>query len=148
MPISVGKPNKIYRGPVEKNSPHIKELVCAAAGFRPGQIITDVGSEFTLPAAASAAAVYVLNAPLHQNPLTYVYEAGETGFGYIPESGQHYLARLVAGTYASDAPLTTNGTGGLRLATADEPVVCHVWSKYGEPVVVPTGGDMADVRFK
>lgn len=147
MPISVGQPRKIYRGSVENADPHIKELRCAAAGFLPGMVVVDTAGEFALPAAAAGSQIYVLNSPLHQDPLTYVYALDEVGYGYIPSSGQFYLARLAAGTYASDAPLTANGTGGLRLAAADEPVLAHVWSKYGASVVVPVGGGLADIRI-
>lgn len=148
MAIEPGKPNKIYRGSVENNSPQIKELPCVAAGFLPGMVVVEAAGEFALPAAAAEGFIYVLNSPLHQSPLTYVYGENEVAYGYIPSSGQHYLARLDAGTYWGNTPLATNGTGGLRLAAEGEKVVAYTWNPYGAPQTVPAGGDLADVRIR
>jgi hypothetical protein len=148
MVQSVGAPRKIFRGPVEHNVPYIKELPCAAANFKPGMIVQETAGKFALPAAADVDQVYVLNAPLHQDAPTYTYALDDTGYAYLPESGLHFLARLVAATYASNAPLTTDGTGALRLAAAGEPVIAYVYNHYGKDTVVPVGGGLADVRFR
>lgn len=150
MAQTIGPKRKIYRGDAGQNDPQQKELLCSVAGFKPGQLVVAASGEFALPPSASTSAFYVLNAPMHQDPLTYTYALDETGFGYVPRSRDVYLVQAVAGTYADGAPLTHDGTGKVRAVNAaaatPERIIGHVWTPYGESVTA-TAGQLIDVRI-
>lgn len=120
MAIDIGPKRKIYRGGVEENTPQVLELPAAAAGIKAGNVLVRTASTLanTATAAAPGTYVYIANAPMHQDTLTYVYALGETVFGYIPRSRDVYLVRVAAAqTLAADSPLTMDAAGRVRLAT-------------------------------
>jgi len=148
MPIDIGPKRKIYRGGVEENTPQVIELPAAAAGIIAGNLLVRTATTLakTATAAAPGVYVYVANAPMHKNPLTYVYAAGETVFGYIPRSRDVYLVRVAAGqTLAADSPLTMDAAGRVRLAVpATEPVIGYsVFASAGAAV-----DTLIDMRIK
>lgn len=147
MPITIGPKKKIYRGGAENNDPQQKELLANAAGLLPGQVVTDQAGSFGLPAAGVAPYFYIVNAPMHQNPLNYVYADDESVAAYIPRSRDVYLCRAAAGTYASDAPLSVNALGQVVALTGTNSLIGYAWSATGEPVTV-TAGQFIDVRIK
>lgn len=122
----IGPKRKIYRGGVQENTPYVQELPAGAAGIIPGNVMVRTATTFTKTgtAAAPGVQIYIADAPLHKDPITYVYASGETVFGYLPRSGDYYLGRVAASqTLAADSPLTMDAAGRWRLAVpATEPV--------------------------
>lgn len=116
MAIQNGPKRKIYRGGVEENTPQVLELPAAASGIRPGNIVTRVGDTLAVGTAATAAYTYIADAPPHMDPLTYVYEAGETVFAYIPRSRDVYLVRVAAAqALSADSPIAADAAGRVDL---------------------------------
>lgn len=124
----IGPKRKIYRGGVQNNTPYVKELPAAAAGIIPGNVVVTnaAGTTFAKNGTAAAPGVqlYIADAPLHKNPLTYVYASGETVFAYLPVAGDYFLGRVAAAQALNvDSPLTIDAAGRWRLAVpATEPV--------------------------
>lgn len=144
MPIDIGPKRKIFRGGVEENTPQQQELPSPVAGKKPGMIVVRTGDTFALPAANFGGYVYVLNAPMHQDPISYVYEAGETHFAYLPRSRDVYLGRAAAGlTVAADAPLAVDAAGRLVAAGANPVIGYSVFAVSAAAV-----DTLIDVRFK
>lgn len=127
MAIDNGPKRKIYRGGVEVNTPQTLELPAAAAGILAGSVVVRTATTLKKSDAAAAPGVfvYIANAPMHQNPLTYSYASGEMVQAYIPRSRDVYLVRAAAAqTLAADSPLTMDAAGRVRLAVpATEPVI-------------------------
>lgn len=147
MPALIpGLKRKIFRGSYQDIDPQQKELRASAAGFRPGQLLVDNGGEFAL-AAAGAAAVYVANAPMHGDPLTYVYADDESVNAYIPHSGQFYLVRATAATYASDTPLAVGANGTVVAAGTGAAVIGYAYTNDGSAQVATAGQPFIDMRI-
>src|SRR5215510_14103258 len=109
-----GPKRKIYRGDVSENNPEQIELPAAAAGIKPGMLVMQQPDKLAVHGGGNAY-YYVANAPMHFDPLTYVYDAGETVFAYIPRSREVYLVRAAAGvTVEADAPLMSDGAGRVK----------------------------------
>lgn len=125
MAIQNGPKRKIYRGGVEENTPQVLELPAAAAGIRAGSIVIRAGNTLAAGTAATAAFIYVADAPPHQNTLTYTYAQGETVFGYIPRSRDVYLVRVAAGqALLADSPLAADAAGRVRLGVVGtDPII-------------------------
>lgn len=117
--FDIGPKRKIFRGGVEENTPQQIEFPLAYAGAKPGYLVavTEDGQSFEV--APGAAYFYVLNAPMHQDPITYQYARNETGFGYVPRSRDVYLVRAAANlTVTKGQPLSVNEKGQVVAATA------------------------------
>lgn len=125
MAIQNGPKRKIYRGGVEENTPQVLELPAAAAGIRPGNIVTRVGNTLAVATAATSAYTYIADAPPHKDPLTYVYEAGETVFAYIPRSRDVYLVRVAAAqALLADSPIAADAAGRVDLGVVGtDPII-------------------------
>ncbi len=125
MPFDIGPKRKIYRGGVEENTPQFLELPVAAAGMKAGNIVTRTATTLVNGTAATAAYFYVLNAPMHQNTLTYSYALNEMGQAYIPRSRDVYLVRVAAAqTLAADSPLAADAAGRVRLGVpGTDPII-------------------------
>lgn len=145
--IIPGPKRKIYRGGYENADPQQKELLASVAGIRPGQLVVDTAGEFGLAAAGTAAYVYIANAPMHADPLSYVYVEDETVFAYIPRSRDVYLVRAAAATYASDTPLAVGANGQVVAAAADAEVVGYAYTNDGSAQTV-TAGQFIDMRIR
>lgn len=118
MAFDIGPKRKIFRGGVEENTPQQLERPMLAAGGKPGDLIAVTANGLSFQDAPAGAYFYVLNAPMHQDPITYVYALGETGFGYVPRSRDVYLVRAAAAlTVAKDAPLSVDAAGRVVAAT-------------------------------
>lgn len=118
MAFDIGPKRKIFRGGVEENTPQQLERPMAAAGGKPGDVIAVTANGQSFQPSPAGAYFYVLNAPMHQDPITYVYKVGETGFGYVPRSRDVYLMRASAAlTVAKDAPLSINALGKIVAQT-------------------------------
>lgn len=116
--FDIGPKRKIFRGGVEENTPQQIELPIAYTGGLPGQLVAVTANGQNYQPASGAVYFYVLNAPMHQDPITYRYTDGETGFGYVPRSRDVYLVRAAAGlTVAKDAALSVNAQGRVVAAT-------------------------------
>jgi len=125
MAIQNGPKRKIYRGGVEENTPQVLELPAAAAGIRPGNIAIRVGNTLAVGTAATAAYTYIVDAPPHQDPLTYVYKQGETVFAYIPRSRDGYLVRVAAAqALLADSPIAADAAGRVDLGVVGtDPII-------------------------
>ena len=125
MAIQNGPKRKIYRGGVEENTPQVLELPAAAAGIRPGNIVTRVGNTLAVGTAATAAYTYIADAPPHKDPLTYVYAQGETVFAYIPRSRDVFLVRVAAAqALLADSPIAADAAGRVDLGVVGtDPII-------------------------
>lgn len=125
MAIDIGPKRKIYRGGVEENTPQILELPAAATGLRAGNVATRTATTFVAGTAASSAYLYVVNAPMHKDPLTYIYTAAEMVQAYIPRSRDVYLVRVAATqTLVADSPLAADAAGRVRLGVVGtDPII-------------------------
>lgn len=125
----IGPKRKIFRGGVQNNTPYVKELPASAAGIIAGNLMVASATAYTKTGTAAAPGVqlYIADAPLHKDPLTYVYAINETVFGYLPRPGDNFLARVAAAqALAVDSPLTMDAAGRFRLAVpASEPVYAY-----------------------
>ena len=140
-----GPKRKIYRGDAGHNDPLQKELLASVAGIRPGHIVSEADGEFALGMSTSGA-YYIANAPMHGDPLTYVFEEGECVTAYIPRSRDFYCVRAVAATYPSDAALTSNAGGEVRVAVEGDPIVGYAFSHTGADQVI-AAGQLLDMRI-
>lgn len=125
MAIDIGPKRKIYRGGVEENTPQVLELPAGAAGIRPGNLVIRSGNTLVVATAATAAYAYIANAPMHKDPLTYVYASGEMVQAYIPRSRDVYLVRVSASqTLVADSPLAADASGRVDLGVVGtDPIV-------------------------
>lgn len=141
--IEVGAKRKIYRGPYQNTHPEQLELPAAAAGILPGHIVQRTADELAVH--TDAGYFYVANCPPAQDPLTFVYEEGETVFGYVPRSRDVYLMRAGAAlTVAADGPLASGGNGTVVAAGAEDAVIGYAVFA----VNAATAGTLIDVRIK
>lgn len=141
--LQPGPKNKIYRGGYQNTHPEQLELPAAAAGILPGHIVQRTADELAVH--TDAGYFYIANSPPAQNPLTFVYEEGETVFGYVPRSRDVYLMRAGAGlTVAADAPLASGGDGTVVAAVGDVAVIGYAHFA----VNAATAGTLIDVRIK
>lgn len=140
-----GPKRKIYRGDVSENHPQQYEALIDTSGVLPGNVLAvNATDEFVNH--STQGYLYVANAPPCMDPLTYVYEAGETGFGYIPRSRDVYLMRAVAGlTVAKDAPLYSNGSGQVTATAGSNVLVGYSHFAITEATAL---NDLIDVRIK
>lgn len=146
MPALVpGAKRKIYRGDYAHNDPQQKELRASAAGFRPGQLLAEVGGEFAL-ATAGAALFNVCNAPMHGDPLTYVYADDESVNAYIPRSRDYYLVRATAATYAAGTPLAIGANGTVVAASGTAAIIGFAFTTDGSAQVATAGQPLIDMR--
>lgn len=144
MPIDVGPKRKIFRGGVEENTPVQSEHTMVTAGLKPGMLVVRNGNNFALPAASFGGYVYIANAPMHRDPISYVYAANETVFAYRPRSRDVFLMRAAAGlTVAADAPLAVDAAGRV-VAAGSNPVIGYSVFAVNAAAV----DTLIDVRFK
>jgi hypothetical protein len=146
MAIDIGPKRKIYRGGVEENTPQILELPCAAAGMKAGNVVTRTAGTLVNGTAATTAFIYILNAPMHMNTLTYSYALNEMGQAYIPRSRDVYLVRVAAAqTLAADSPLAADAAGRVRLGVpGTDPIIGYsVFASAGAAV-----DTLIDMRIK
>lgn len=125
MAIDIGAKRKIYRGGVERNTPQILELPATAAGVKAGNVMFRTPTTLTVSTDALSAYIYIANAPMHQNTLTYTYALNEMVQAYIPRSGDVYLVRVAATqTLAADSPLAAAAAGRVRLGVVGtDPII-------------------------
>lgn len=140
--------NKIYLGPVQHINPVQEERLSSVAvksGFL--ALIAGAAPGKFKPHDVAGGAVgyaYVIKEPI-LGPVDYTYLLTETAFGYQPHSGEYYQMRAVAGTYAFDAALTSNGDGQLKAANGTtDIVVCF----SDETVTTTAGAPFIRVKFK
>lgn len=127
--------NKIYRGPVERTTPHTREVNPPATGtLLPGTAVT-----ITTAAGANTIQKGVTA------PRNFFYLVGENLHGsvdddyvttlpkssvrlYTPISGDLYAGRAVAGLVVTgdDTPLTIDADGRFAAITADEVVYAYL----------------------
>lgn len=146
--------NRIYLGSVHRNNPEQLERKPSVA-VSTGMLVTVTGATATLPgtfiphatAGANPGMHYVVKEPI-LGPVNYTYSLTapvETAFAYIAHSGEIYQMRTVAGTYAYDAAMTSNGDGTLKVANGTtDIVVCYC----DEVVTTTTGAPFMRVKFK
>mgnify|MGYP000866707646 CR=1 FL=1 len=140
-----GPKRKIYRGDVSENHPQQHEALTDVSGILPGNLLA-VNGDGEFVNHGTQGYVYVANAPPCMDPLTYVYEAGETGFGYVPRSRDVYLMRAVAGlTFAKDAPLYSNGAGKITTTVGSNTLVGYAHFAQTSATAL---NDLIDVRIK
>lgn len=145
MAANTNKPRKIYRGDFGKNNPQQMEYLADVSGILPGNLLS-VNSDEEFIKAAQGAYIYIANAPPCFD-VDYVYAAGETVFGYVPQSGDVFLMRAVAGlTGNKDIPLYSNAAGQV---TATNPGSAQVIGYLHFPQDVATAAnDLIDVRIR
>lgn len=140
-----GPKRKIYRGGVDENQPHFYEALTDVSGILPGDVLAvNATDEFVLH--TTQGRFYVADSPPCFDPLTYVYEAAETGFGLIPRSRDVFLMRAVVGlTFAKDAPLYSNGAG--KITTVEGTNVLVGYAEHAQAVAT-VANELIDVRIK
>ena len=140
-----GPKRKIYRGGYQENHPEVLELPADASGILPGNLLQVTAGELALHG-ADADYMYVANCPPCMDPLDYVYEEGETVFGYTPRSREVYLVRAAGGlTGPKDAPLASNANGQVIIATGEAAIVGYL--HFAVPTAA-TANDLIDMRIK
>lgn len=140
-----GPKRKIYRGDASENHPQQYEALIDASGVLPGNILA-VNADDEFVKHGTQGYVYIANAPPCMDPLTYVYAAGETGFGYIPRSRDVYLMRAAAGlTFAKDAALYSNQAGQVTTTASGNTLIGYA---HFAQTVATTANELIDVRIK
>lgn len=140
---------KIYRGGYQNNHPEVVErkIATAAAGILPGTIVKISGGEFVAAVTADLEAqeeLFVLNHPPTFD-VDYAYSAGETGYGYIPISGQVYAVRAAAGVIGDQGVKLAVGTAGSAiLQTTETEILGHIATAVP---AATTAGQLIDLRI-
>lgn len=136
-------PNVIYRGPADR-TPKTGNDRRVSGALLPGTFVEDNGTNLVQLTTAVGKRPLVLGIQdyIGQHPDT-AYVSGDTGVAYEPNPNEVYSARLAAGTYAANAPLTIAAAGRLAAATAGTVVVAFF---DGTPGTF-AAGDRADVRI-
>lgn len=140
--------NKIYRGGYQNNAPEQAEfpMDATAAGLKPGSLVALSGGKFIPAVIADTEALtelFVLNAPATFG-VDYEYASGETGFAYIPKSGDVYAMRAADGITGGAGLKLVNSTGGQVIGWIDETAVVGY---LVNPVTDTDSGDLIDVRI-
>ncbi|MNE03187.1 hypothetical protein D3C80_956820 [compost metagenome] len=141
--------NKIYRGGYQNNAPEQLEfpMDATAAGAKPGSLVKLVAGKFVLAATADASALaelLVLNAPATFD-IDYAYAADETGFAYVPKSGDVYAVRASAGvTGVVGARLIADAAGTVKALAAETVISGYLATALG---AATDAGDLIDMRI-
>jgi hypothetical protein len=138
--------NKTFLGSVHRNCPEQVELIGAAAGILPGNLLLRTANEFELHGGANLGGfVYVAKEQTASFDIDRAYEDGETVQAYVPHSGEFYQMLVATGqALVVDTPLTSNAAGLLDIATpATDVVIC-----YSDEAVTTTATTKVRVKFK
>lgn len=118
-------PNKIYRGPFEREPQSVNLPVSGA--YLPGILVLASATALTMAGAADhEKQLRVLsNVAFDGQDIKTVYTSGNTGVAYVPKPTDIFQCRMAAGTYAKGDPLTVTANGRLTAATAGKVVFAH-----------------------
>lgn len=124
-------PNRVYRGPTDRQPIAISDKTVAGA-YLPCTFVTEGPSTLT-QAAAFAANLRLLGnrdffSPVSSfftstDPLLTAYASGDTGVAFVLEPGQTYQAAVAAATYTFGQELTVAASGRLAAASSGNTVV-------------------------
>lgn len=142
-----GVTRKIYRGGAWDNNPEQRELPAAAAGIIPGNVLFRTATTFkkTDTSGVVGSQVFIANAPVHQDELTYSYASAETVFAYMARRKEVYACRVAASqTIAASGPVTVDAAGRVRLAViGTDAVIGWAVSAIASPAV----DTLVDIQF-
>lgn len=137
--------NKTFLGSVHRNCPEQVELIGAAAGILPGNLLLRAANELKLHDGANLGGfVYVAKEQTASFDIDRAYELGETVQAYVPHSGEFYQMLVATGqALVVDTPLTSTGAGLLDIAAGTDVVIC-----YSDEAVTTVATTKVRVKFK
>lgn len=124
-------PNRVYRGPVERQPQAITDKTVAGA-YLPCTFVTEGVSTFTQATAFAAGLRLLGNRDFYSSvssfftstdPMLTAYASGDTGVAFVLEPGQTYQGAVAAATYTYGQELTVGASGRLVAATTGNTVV-------------------------
>lgn len=144
-------PNKIYRGPADRQPKTVSNKTVAGA-YLPGTFVTE-GSSTLTQATAHAPGLRLLSdrgfyassaAPFNStDPLLTAYTSGDTGVAYVLEVGHAYQAAVAAATYTYMQELAVAASGRLAAATTGDIVVAF----FKSAGAAKSAGDLVDIEI-
>lgn len=138
-------PNRIYRGPADRQPKTVSDKTVAGA-YLPGTFVTEGAATLTQATGyapglrlLSDREYYSLGALDATDPLKTAYASGDTGVAYLLEPGQVYQGAAAAATYAFMQELTVAAAGRLAAAVTGNIVV-----GFSKSVGAKAAGDLID----
>ncbi len=119
--------NKIFRGPVEKSKPQVRELLASVA-LLPGRIAIITSGKFALAAATTIGKVWLIQDNyLQLKGVDDTWAVDNTAIGIELEDDSMYAARIANGVNitAVGVALTPGATGTLAIASTGDLIVAY-----------------------
>lgn len=122
-------PNRVYRGPFDRQPKTISDKTVAGA-YLPCTFVTEGAATLTQATAFAANLRLLGNRDFYSeghfnatDPLLTAYASGDTGVAYVLEVGQIYQGAVAAATYTFGQELTVGAAGRLAAAASGDRVV-------------------------
>lgn len=140
-------PNRIYRGPVDRQPRTVSDKTVAGA-YLPGTFVTEGASALTQATAfapnlllLSDRDYYSLGAMDSNDPLKVAYASGDTGVAYELTPNDRFQAAVAAATYTYGQELTVGASGRMVAAVTGNVVVA-----FARTAGAKSAGDLIDVQ--
>lgn len=138
--------NAIFRYPTEKQPTTVSDKPVAGA-YLPGTFVEETATQLVQVTANTAAAgklpLLLTNRDYYGQDKDTAYASGDTGVAYELEPGFIVQARLAAGSYTYNQPLTIGASGRLVAAVAANVVVAF----FSDTPGAYAAGALADVTI-
>jgi len=138
-------PNRIYRGPADRQPKTVSDKTLAGA-YLPGTFVTEGAATLTQATAFGPNVRLLSNRDFYSeggltatDPLLTAYASGDTGVAYVLEPTHQYQAAVAAATYTWGQELTIAAAGRLAAAATGNVVV-----GYARSAGAKSAGDLID----
>ena len=124
--------NKIFLGPVEKNHPHVRELLAAAA-LKPGRLAVISSGKFALAGASTIGEVWLIQDNyLAMKSVDDDWAQDSMAIGIVMKDDELYAARIANGVNitAIGTALTPGANGTLAIASTSDLIVAYSEEVY------------------